>query len=156
VASVTCSYCYLPVNDASLWIDSEITSRPISAGLLLIIRRPETRSRTYYQLHKHASENCEHKGDRKGAIRVYPGMNTFCLNDLLTVHRGISVQLNQREAHFVFSLLRINGRYMFRAVLTHFQEVLHKNALCYVCWLHQDSTPILVQPTDITRTQYTK
>jgi hypothetical protein len=29
---------------------------------------------------------------------------------------------------------------------------------CYVSWLHQywSGTPILVQPTDITRTQYTK
>jgi hypothetical protein len=80
--------------------------------------------------------------------------------------------------HFLFNLLRIKGIYMFRAVLAHPQEVLHKRQLVYwvrvVSWLHQDwSAPqytkchcasppedkqssFLVQPTDITRTQYTK
>jgi hypothetical protein len=38
---------------------------------------------------------------------------------------------------------------MFRALLAHPQEVLHKLHLVY-------STPVLVQPTDITRTQYAK
>jgi hypothetical protein len=62
---------------------------------------------------------------------------------------------------FGLSLLRIKGLYMFRALLAHRQEA------CYVSWLHQDwrgtavsretsSTQILVQPTDITRAQYTK
>jgi hypothetical protein len=41
--------------------------------------------------------------------------------------------------HFLFSLLRINGLYMFGALLAHTQEALQ-----------------LVQPTDITRKQYTK
>jgi threonine/homoserine/homoserine lactone efflux protein len=50
---------------------------------------------------------------------------------------------------------------MFRALLTHLQEALHILVIlcaCYVSWLHLgwSSTPILVQPTDITRTQYNK
>jgi hypothetical protein len=56
--------------------------------------------------------------------------------------------------HFLFNLLRIKGLYMFRALLAHPQEALHKRHLVYcvrvkVSWLHQDSTPVLVQPTDI-------
>jgi hypothetical protein len=57
---------------------------------------------------------------------------------------------------FLFSLLRIKGLYMFRALLAHPQEALHKRQLvycmrvmstqtavgilhaCYVSWLHQD------------------
>jgi hypothetical protein len=40
--------------------------------------------------------------------------------------------------HFIFSLLRIKGLYMFRALLTHPQEVLHSgswNTLCMLCQL---------------------
>jgi hypothetical protein len=43
--------------------------------------------------------------------------------------------------HFLFSLLRIKGLYMFRALLARLQEVLHKRHLlyllcaCYVSWL---------------------
>jgi hypothetical protein len=69
------------------------------------------------------------------------------------------------EMHFLFILLRIKDLYMFRALLAHPQEVLHKRRLVYcvrvVSWLHQDwsptssSTPFLEQPTDITRTHYT-
>jgi hypothetical protein len=44
--------------------------------------------------------------------------------------------------HFVFSLLRIKGLYMFRTLLAHPQEVLHKRHLVYcvrvVSGLHQD------------------
>jgi hypothetical protein len=44
--------------------------------------------------------------------------------------------------HFLFGLLRIKGLYMFRALLAHPQEALHKKHLvlraCYVSWLHQD------------------
>jgi hypothetical protein len=42
--------------------------------------------------------------------------------------------------HFLFNLLRIKGLYMFRALLAHPQEVLHKRHLvycvCVVSWLH--------------------
>jgi hypothetical protein len=62
--------------------------------------------------------------------------------------------------HFSFSLLRIKGLYMFRELLAILQEVLHKRNLVYcVCVMSvgcTSSTPILVQPTDITRRQYTK
>jgi hypothetical protein len=34
--------------------------------------------------------------------------------------------------HFLFSLLTINGLYMFRALLAHSQEVLHKRHLVKV------------------------
>jgi hypothetical protein len=58
---------------------------------------------------------------------------------------------------FLFSLLRIKGLYMFRALLTHLQEALHKRHLVYcVRVMSVGCTKILVQPTDITRTQYTK
>jgi hypothetical protein len=33
--------------------------------------------------------------------------------------------------HFLFSLLRINGLYMFRALLAHPQEAIHKRYLVY-------------------------
>jgi hypothetical protein len=43
--------------------------------------------------------------------------------------------------HFLFNLLRINGLYMFRALLAHPQESLHNRHLVYcvrvVSWLHQ-------------------
>jgi hypothetical protein len=44
--------------------------------------------------------------------------------------------------HFLFSLLRIKGLYMFRALLAHPHEALHKRHLVYgariVSWLYQD------------------
>jgi hypothetical protein len=56
--------------------------------------------------------------------------------------------------HFLLNLLRIKGLYMFRALLAHPQEALHKQHLTYcvrvVSWLHQ------LKPTAITRTHYTK
>jgi hypothetical protein len=40
--------------------------------------------------------------------------------------------------HFLFRLLKIKGLDMFRALLTHSQEVLYKRDLraCYASWLH--------------------
>jgi hypothetical protein len=52
--------------------------------------------------------------------------------------------------HFLFNFLRSKGLYMFRALVAHPQEAMHEQHLVY--W---SSTPILVQPTEITRTQYT-
>jgi hypothetical protein len=55
--------------------------------------------------------------------------------------------------HFLFSLLRIKGLYMFRALVAHPQEVLHKRHLvyCVLCQLaatrigvEWSSIPILV------------
>jgi hypothetical protein len=57
---------------------------------------------------------------------------------------------------FLFNLLRIKGLYMFRALIAHPQEVLHKLHLVYCVRIMSSSTPILVQPTDITRTKYAK
>jgi hypothetical protein len=45
--------------------------------------------------------------------------------------------------HFSFNLLRIKALYLFRILLAHPQEALHKGHL-------------VSQPTDIIRTQYTK
>jgi hypothetical protein len=42
-----------------------------------------------------------------------------------TVHHSIS-ENETNVMHFSFSLLRIKGLYMFRALLVHPQEVLHK------------------------------
>jgi hypothetical protein len=51
---------------------------------------------------------------------------------LLTVHHNTSVQYSKTNVmHFLFNLLRINGLYMFRALLTHLQEALHKRNLAY-------------------------
>jgi hypothetical protein len=60
--------------------------------------------------------------------------------------------------HFSFILFRIKGLYMFRALLAHPQEVLHKRQYVYFVRLmcHDCSeTAIVTQPTDIIRTQYT-
>jgi hypothetical protein len=57
--------------------------------------------------------------------------------------------------HFLFILLRINGLYMFRALLAHPQDALHKRHLVYcVRVMSVDCTR--VQRSDITRTQYAK
>jgi hypothetical protein len=68
--------------------------------------------------------------------------------------------------HFLFGLLRIRGLYMFRALLAHPQEALKYNSwynACVLCQLagpglkwNWSSISILMQATDITRTQYTK
>jgi hypothetical protein len=62
--------------------------------------------------------------------------------------------------HFLLNLLRIKGLYMFRALLVHPQEVLHKRHLVYCVRMSVGCArivgPILVQPPDITRMQYTK
>jgi hypothetical protein len=65
--------------------------------------------------------------------------------------------------HFSSSLFRIKGLYMFRALLAHPQEALHKRHLvcilfAYVSWLWHGCcfTATVPQPTDIIRTQYTK
>jgi hypothetical protein len=61
--------------------------------------------------------------------------------------------------HFLFNLLRIKGLYMFRALFAHTQEALHKRHLVHCVRVMSvdctSSTPILVQPTDVTCTQYT-
>jgi hypothetical protein len=64
--------------------------------------------------------------------------------------------------HFLFNLLRTENLYMFRALLAHPQEELHSGTwyiACVLCQLAipglEWNTPVLVQPTDITRTQYT-
>jgi hypothetical protein len=67
--------------------------------------------------------------------------------------------------HSLFNLLRIKGLYMFRALLLILRR-RHTNGTWYIaCVLCQlaapglewnfDFTPFLVQPTDVTRMQYT-
>jgi hypothetical protein len=53
--------------------------------------------------------------------------------------------------HFLFNLLRIKGLYMFRAILAHPQEMLHKRNLVYCVRVMSVGCSI-----DITRIQYTK
>jgi hypothetical protein len=80
-------------------------------------------------------------------------LKMFKLNILLTVHH-IYQYSETNVMHFLFILLRIKGFYMFRALLTHPQEAMYKR--------HDDCNGSGVplqswqQPTDITRTQYTK
>jgi hypothetical protein len=43
------------------------------------------------------------------------------------VNRGVNDQYNETNVmHFLFDLLRIKGLYMFRALLAHPHEALHK------------------------------
>jgi hypothetical protein len=64
--------------------------------------------------------------------------------------------------HFLLNLLRIKGLHMFRALLARPYESLHKHHLVYcvrvmsVGCTRIGVAVVLVQPTDITRTQYTK
>jgi hypothetical protein len=60
--------------------------------------------------------------------------------------------------HFSFNLLRIKGLYMFRTLLGHSQEALHKRHLVYCVRVMSVGCIRIkvVQLTDITRTQYTK
>jgi hypothetical protein len=62
--------------------------------------------------------------------------------------------------HVSFSLLRIKILYMFRKLLAHPQEALHKRHLVY-CVRGMSVgcgsfTAVVAQPSNITRTQYTK
>jgi hypothetical protein len=50
---------------------------------------------------------------------------------LLTVHHPVYQYIETNVMHFLFSLLRINDLYMFRALLAHPQEVLHKRHLVH-------------------------
>jgi hypothetical protein len=80
----------------------------------------------------------------------------MCWWPCVTVFRHVETNVNT----FFFSLLRIKGLYMFRALLAHPQEAQHKQHLVYCVRVMSvgcnSFTPILVQPTDITHTQYTK
>jgi hypothetical protein len=57
--------------------------------------------------------------------------------------------------HFSFNLLIIKGLYMFRALLAHPHEALHKRNFVY-CVRIVGETATVPQPTDSIRTQYTK
>jgi hypothetical protein len=61
---------------------------------------------------------------------------------MLIVHHSLPHN-KTNVMHILFYLLRIKGLYMFRALLAHPQEALHKRRFgilyaCYVSWLHQD------------------
>jgi hypothetical protein len=59
---------------------------------------------------------------------------TQCKNILFVAHIKQNTDNQYSESnvmHFVFNLLRIKGLYMFRALLGHPQEVLHKQHLVY-------------------------
>jgi hypothetical protein len=58
--------------------------------------------------------------------------------------------------NILFNLLRIKDLYMFRALLAHPQETLHTWHLIYCLRVTSVGCTILVQPTHITRKQYTK
>jgi hypothetical protein len=71
----------------------------------------------------------------------------------------IVYQYNETNVmHFSFNLLRIKGLYMFRALLAHPQELIYKRHLGYCVRVMSVGcfTATVPQPTDITRTQYTK
>jgi hypothetical protein len=105
---------------------------------------------------------------RRLLTRLYDVTRTTVefLNALLTVHHSSLYQYSETNVmYFLFNLLRIKGLYMFRTILVHPQETLHKQHLVYCVRVMSVGctrigvelvAPILVQPTDITRTQYTK
>jgi hypothetical protein len=96
-------------------------------------------------------------------------LSMLTLNTKFTTRKFWPNQYSETNVmHFVFSLLRIKGLYMFRALLAHPQEALHKRHLVYcvycaaqtalgvlsaynVSWLCHDCSL-----TDIISTQYTK
>jgi hypothetical protein len=47
-------------------------------------------------------------------------------NVLLTAHHNMSVQQDQHDALFVFCLSLFNSLYLFKTLLAHLQEALHK------------------------------
>jgi hypothetical protein len=55
-------------------------------------------------------------------------MTFFLQNALVNVTRQYS---ETNVMHFLFNLLRIKGLYMFRALVPHSQEVLHKRHWVY-------------------------
>jgi hypothetical protein len=60
---------------------------------------------------------------------------------LLTMHRSIYQYSKTNMMHFLFSLLRVKGLYMFRALLAQLQELLHKWHWVSVCMLCQLAAP---------------
>src|SRR5215510_6320883 len=61
--------------------------------------------------------------------------------------------------HFLFNLLRTKGLYMFRALLAHPQEALHKRHLVYcVCIMSVGcgTVAVLLQPCHSQLTLYTR
>jgi hypothetical protein len=64
--------------------------------------------------------------------------------------------------HISLNLLSLKSLYMFRALLAHPQDALHKRQLVYCVRVMSVGcamitvTAVVEQPTDITRTQYTK
>jgi hypothetical protein len=59
--------------------------------------------------------------------------------------------------HFLFSLLRIKGLYVSGITCsTSGGATQTAFGILRACYVGMSSTPILVQPTDLTRTQYTK
>jgi hypothetical protein len=93
-------------------------------------------------------------------IQTFPHLWEIYCNLGFVVNMFLYQYSETNVVHFLFSLLTIKGLYMLRVLLTHSQEVLNKRHL--VCCVRvmsfgcTSSTPILVHPTDITRTQYTK
>jgi hypothetical protein len=62
-------------------------------------------------------------------------------------HKSVNSQYSETKImRFLFSLLRIKGLYMFRELLAHPQEALHKWHLVYCMRV----------PADLTCTQYIK
>jgi hypothetical protein len=72
-------------------------------------------------------------GTAETQLQSFSSLNTISLL-LVDLHRDISVLQGQQDATFVISLLRINSLEMFRALLAHLQEALHKQQLVFcVC-----------------------
>jgi hypothetical protein len=71
--------------------------------------------------------------------------------------RGINNRYSETNVMFImFNVLRIKSLYMFPALLAHPQEVLDKRHLLYYVRVMSVGSTGRVEPTDITRTQYTK
>jgi hypothetical protein len=68
-----------------------------------------------------------------GVYVNYTSQIFYEFNVVLTVHNVVHQHSETNMMHFLFSLLRINGFYFFRALLAHPRETLHKRRLVVYC-----------------------
>jgi hypothetical protein len=92
----------------------------------------------------HPDRPLSHRSDAHGCCDVQETVSYTSQgkNNIQTANRkqtASSVQQDQQDAPFVFSLLWINSLYMFRALFTHHQEALHEQQLV-CCRRHNTHT----------------
>jgi hypothetical protein len=93
-------------------------------------------------------------------LNTVPPLSTTKATVTNILHVCCSQYSETNVMQYFFNLLRTKGIYMYRALLAHPHEALHKRHLVRCLRVMSvgctGSTSILVQPTDITHTQYSK